>query len=63
MSAPVAVHSAHTCAGGGGDCGPARVHTLSVHRQEDQGTHMCLGMSGEAACLHAVCLCVAHTGS
>lgn len=48
---------------GGGDCGPARVHTLSVHIQEDQGTHMCLGMSGEAACLHAVCLCVAHTRS
>lgn len=34
--------------------------TLSAHRQEDQGTHMCLGMDGEVVRPHAcvpVCGC------
>lgn len=57
MTTPAGGHSAHTCAGG--DCEPAHVCTLSAHRQEDQGTHMSLGMDGEVVRLHACVPCVA----
>lgn len=47
MTTRAAGHSAHTCAG-------VRLRAcMCAHRREDQGTHMCLGMDGEAACLHA----------
>lgn len=60
MRTPASGQCPHLCRRG--DCEPARVRTLSAHRQEDQGTHMCLGMDGEVVCLHA-CVPVCGTNS